>query len=466
MKGKFLTLGLAGMAIVSCSNHDFDFEQYAAEKHEAKIQQYTQAFINTFGTPAAGHTWGFGTTRAAVTRGANAGDGDLNNQKWRQFDTKGLANVTDAERQAVLAAIANKVTGEKISEDIVFPWENYFLQDVITMEDNNYTNAGKNGMQDVSVNYLEAFAKNENCGHSDGGNYVIVTNSKKMNQYFLQTANGGQDRISQTTLMTDMEYGTYEEMKGRQFRVWINCHINGHYDDYITVQVNGNWYVCFDFGCGDAAHDVDGQPGRGATYNDWDYNDWIIKITEGVPHGGEKTPVWGGSEEEGLFQVWCEDLGAEYGVNSNDFDFNDVVISFKKNTSGNTEMWLDAAGATLPIEIYWDETLLGEVHQLFEVNEKIMVNTGAGATVDAILLDTIDGVVTTADLSSKLQIKVQDGETGVWYTLENTGKAPQMIVCEYGLRWSPEFIKINDTFNPSFNNWVGRSNAGKFTGKE
>lgn len=283
---------LVGGALTSCTNEGYEPtpNQGANSSILVKAPKFTAY--------SGGHE-----LNAYGTRG-NAGDGDLNNQTWRQFDCDALENITDAERYAVLEAIKKKVTGSKISEEVVFPWENYFLQDVINFEDWNYENAGRNGMSDVSVSNLEAFALGGKCDQQyypgyDFENYANITNSKKMNQYFLKVlANGQQQRIEKTTLMTDMTLGTYEEMQGRQFRVYQNCHIEGHYYDYITVEVDGNWYICFDFGCGDAEHDKDGNPGRGATYNDWDYNDWIIKVTPAYPKGITPPDPWTGIDPE------------------------------------------------------------------------------------------------------------------------------------------------------------------------
>lgn len=237
-----------------------------------------------------------------ATSRANAGDGDLNNQTWRQFNTDALENITDAERQAVLEAIEQKTNGNRISEDVVFPWENYFLQDVISAQNGSWQGAGSNGTSSSSYAF-EAWHKGADCrvqsqwytdNHtSDYENYELVTNSAHMNQYFQKVnADGSQTRINETTLMTGMELGTYEEMKGKQFRWYINCHENLHWYEYITVQVDGNWYICFDFGCGHKENDVDGNPGRGAELNDWDYNDWIIKILPAVPNGEEAPAVW------------------------------------------------------------------------------------------------------------------------------------------------------------------------------
>lgn len=246
----------------------------------------------------------FGNTfanRGIATR-SNAGDGDLNNQVWKDFNADQLTNITNEERQAVLDAIKEKVTGERISEDVVFPWENYFLQDVISGQNGNWDGAGSNGTSSSSYSF-EAYNKGAECNtpwwshctSDEAANYEEVTNSAHLNNYFQkQNADGTQERINETTLMTGMKYGTYEEMKGKQFRWYINCHENLHWYEYIVVKVEGSYYICFDFGCGYPENDKDGHAGKGAEHNDWDYNDWILKITP----AGNQPNVWTGDEED------------------------------------------------------------------------------------------------------------------------------------------------------------------------
>ena len=232
---------------------------------------------------------------------SNAGDGYVGNQQtWNKFNADELQNITDDERRAVLAAIEAKVTGARISEDVVFPWENYFLQDVISGQNGNFTGAGSNGTSSSSYSF-EAWNTGSSCNspywkHCNdeiAANYEEVTNSAHLNNYYQKVeSDGSQTRINETSLMTDMKYGTYEEMKGKQFRWYINCHENLHWYEYIVVQVDGNYYICFDFGCGHPENDVDGNSGKGAEHNDWDYNDWILKITPAGPH----QDVWTGEE--------------------------------------------------------------------------------------------------------------------------------------------------------------------------
>lgn len=227
------------------------------------------------------HVW-----RSTGTR-SNAGDGGIDNQIWARFEDP--KNITADEREAVLKALDEKTTGQRISEDIVFPWENYFLQDVVSA----------NQTDTPSKSYdFEAWNMNPNLTtpcpaehNGDHANYEFVTDNGNISKYRQHVnADGSQERIDKTALMTDMYVGggyedMYEKMAGKQFRWYINCHENLHWSEYIVVEVDGSYYICFDFACGFKEHDIDGTPGRGNTQNDWDYNDWIIKISPAMPKG-------------------------------------------------------------------------------------------------------------------------------------------------------------------------------------
>ena len=62
---------------------------------------------------------------------------------------------------------------------------------------------------------------------------------------------------------------------------------------------------------------------------------------------------------------------------NSDFDFNDVVfdVTFDSPEQGKTTITLLAAGGTLPLYVGGQE-----VHEMFGVSTKTMVNTGAGAS--------------------------------------------------------------------------------------
>lgn len=215
--------------------------------------------------------------------------------------------------------------------------------------------------------------------------------------------------------------------------------------DYIVKKVGDYYYVGFSF---KATGDYPNQQVAG----DNNYDDWIVRIAPAKLKSNE------------LFQVWCEDLGGEYDKNGNDFDFNDVVLSFVKN-GNNTEIWLLAAGGTMKLDVVWNGESK-EVHDAFGVETSVMVNTGRKDVEKKLLWTVPNTIVTREDLNSKLNIKVMDSETGVWYELNNTSSAPQMIVCEPNVQWPGERVNINSAFDGEFNNWVTQEPSKPFYGRK
>ena len=78
---KFLMTGIAALAMcaafTSCSKDIEQISQEDLNRIEAQkiVDNYNQAFIKTFGQPAANQDWGFGTgTRSSFTRAADPGD--------------------------------------------------------------------------------------------------------------------------------------------------------------------------------------------------------------------------------------------------------------------------------------------------------------------------------------------------------------------------------------------------------
>lgn len=59
---KYLMMGLAALALASCTKDEIQFV-------DSDIAKYETAFVNTFGQPSPTQTWGFGTTRG-ITRSA------------------------------------------------------------------------------------------------------------------------------------------------------------------------------------------------------------------------------------------------------------------------------------------------------------------------------------------------------------------------------------------------------------
>ncbi len=107
-----------------------------------------------------------------------------------------------------------------------------------------------------------------------------------------------------------------------------------------------------------------------------------------VPSTGTGTEEGGSSTETGTEYLQNWTLAYENGGTALDFDFNDVVLQVTPNTKNHTAtVYLMAAGAKRKTEIYYDGQNLGEIHQLFHVGEKEMVNTlNADPDHDPVLL--------------------------------------------------------------------------------
>jgi hypothetical protein len=130
------------------------------------------------------------------------------------------------------------------------------------------------------------------------------------------------------------------------------------------------------------------------------YSDWIVTLTEAKRQTVETYDL----------KIIAEDLSAQ---GNSDFDFNDVVLEVKYETSTSpTKVRLTHAGGTLPLIISLDgstnETF--EVHDIFDVQRNEMVNTGAGPTRTPVVLTNLPGfnvsIANAAEADSKLRLFV------------------------------------------------------------
>ena len=144
----------------------------------------------------------------------------------------------------------------------------------------------------------------------------------------------------------------------------------------------------------------------------------------------------------------CEDLGT-----TADFDFNDIVVDVYNDYSGYPGGWggativtVRAAGGTLPA------TVAGkDIHELFGVSTKDMVNTGVKTAPVAIFR------IAQVNNAKDIQIVVgKDG--GTWELKTATGAAPQKILVPSTTRWNKEYKSIVNSY-PDFRNYVQDANG-------
>lgn len=164
--------------------------------------------------------------------------------------------------------------------------------------------------------------------------------------------------------------------------------------------------------------------------------------------------------EDNQLQSWT--LGFENAGTDVDFDFNDVVLYVTPNTKNHTvSVSLLATGAMRDTYVYYGETPLGEVHELFGVEAEQMVNTTTnGWRKDAVLLaDDLpwpDGY--TMDTHRHLfQIKVKESN-GEMTTINSSimlgehNDIPQVLCVAGKWDWPYEAVNVESSY-PLIGNW-------------
>ena len=158
-----------------------------------------------------------------------------------------------------------------------------------------------------------------------------------------------------------------------------------------------------------------------------------------------------------------EDLGA-----TDDFDFNDIVLYvYPDYTTMKMKVDLVAAGGILPIDVYFDNTLL------FSKKDGKMTNT----TTKGSVIDSKEGIdlptgftMSDSKYTSLFKIKVNStSSTNVINPNISAGSAPQALVIGGAWDWPTERTHIDDAY-PSFNsyvsnptvNWTNSKKAGKY----
>ena len=119
MMKKYLMMGIAALALASCSKDDITY----INPDEAK---YEMVFVNRFGTPNPNHTWGFGPSTRALTRGVFA-----NGNEWAANDRDDCKyRVPPALTPDQIAVVKKYFQTVKDPEYQDPQWTNYFIQQV------------------------------------------------------------------------------------------------------------------------------------------------------------------------------------------------------------------------------------------------------------------------------------------------------------------------------------------------
>ena len=173
--------------------------------------------------------------------------------------------------------------------------------------------------------------------------------------------------------------------------------------------------------------------------------------------------------------VMAEDLSA---TEASDFDFNDVVIDVFYVDANTVTIKLLAAGGTLPLRIAQNDAW--EVHKLFNVDEKCMVNTGTKYHTPQAPYSQVDGKAaveltltgyTWSDDQDEFaaqvrdQVKLEVKKDGIWHEIRaDQGQPAAKIATPVNIymkdagwypeeyRWTWEKQGISNLFNQYVSN--------------
>ena len=212
-----------------------------------------------------------------------------------------------------------------------------------------------------------------------------------------------------------------------------------------------------DFDCNDVTFALSNSKGE----------KYIPEFTDGTKNSNwnkdviEKHPEYINppSLEETNLQSWT--LAFENAGLDNDYDFNDVVLKVTPDTqNGKAEVKLLATGAQRKTEVYFNGTLLGEVHELFGVSTDTFVNTTSNtATTKAVTLPSINWPQNTTmeaqRMNFSLKVYNDDGTVDREFSMKdllNDMKSPQALCVAGNWKWPKERIAVHVAY-PLIGKW-------------
>ena len=230
-----------------------------------------------------------------------------------------------------------------------------------------------------------------------------------------------------------------------------------------------------DFDCNDVTFALSNSKGE----------KYIPEFTDGTKNSNwnkdviEKHPEYINppSLEETNLQSWT--LAFENAGLDNDYDFNDVVLKVTPDTKNEkAEVKLLATGAQRKTEVYFNGTLLGEVHELFGVSTDTFVNTTSNtATRKAITLNSIEWPKNTTmeaqRMNFSLKVYNDDGTVDREFSMKdllNDMKSPQVLCVAGNWKWPKERIAVHVAYpligkwgvnfnNEEYYNWYSQPKA-------
>ena len=361
---KYLMTGMAAIAFcaafTSCSKEitPMSEEEMVAVGVQKIYSDYEASFQKVFGTPAAGHTWGF--SDVAGTRGKDDNScgscikPDMTNfpnysSQYPNYTTP--APITAAER-AYVKDWFEKNWGFTQGQD----FKNFYVQQVWGQADKEYTVYYNHYDQNYMNNHPGATSNYYQDDYTDKAtmDYLCCgdgTNYSHSLDFNANNDGSGWEMVYMKN-SSALSFKYHSSWSSEEFKLFKCAKIN-------VPGVGEGWYV--GFCCYGEKYD---NGDRKLNYYDKQNeicDDWIVKIVPGDP-----VPPTGAD-----LRVMAEDLSAN--DEGKDFDFNDVVfdVYFSPN-AGQAYVMVLAAGGTLPLTVHGTE-----VHGLWGKSTDTMINTHA-----------------------------------------------------------------------------------------
>ena len=303
---------------------------------------------------------------------------------------------------------------------------------------NSYTEAGTGEFDNFIVNM------DSNTGMNIKGNVRMIAQGDGTYQGF-RTSGSNDYLLIGGKVTVDAHYHTFSISSGITYSINAVEIIKGGAvvtDEYLQ-SINDGAYPVLDFN------------GTECPYGN-------LTVTPNANSCGATWTLGNGGQNDEVFDIRIigEDLSATRG---SDFDFNDIVIDLKYDDT-NAVVMLRAAGGTLPLRFGNGNDKVWEVHELFDVDQKVMVNTHAEkirgakyATKAAVRQELGYGISSASEAKDKLIIEVYKNNQWCELTAETAEPAAKIAVgTDY--QWLDERTSIKDVY-PNFVSWVQNPNA-------
>ncbi len=303
---------------------------------------------------------------------------------------------------------------------------------------NSYTEAGTGEFDNFIVNM------DSNTGMNIKGNVRMIAQGDGTYQGF-RTSGSNDYLLIGGKVTVDAHYHTFSISSGITYSINAVEIIKGGAvvtDEYLQ-SINDGAYPVLDFN------------GTECPYGN-------LTVTPNANSCGATWTLGNGGQNDEVFDIRIigEDLSATRG---SDFDFNDIVIDLKYDGT-NAVVMLQAAGGTLPLRFGNGNDKVWEVHELFDVDQKVMVNTHAEkirgakyATKAAVRQELGYGISSASEAKDKLIIEVYKNNQWCELTAETAEPAAKIAVgTDY--QWLDERTSIKDVY-PNFVSWVQNPNA-------